>query len=124
MNFGEPRGLDAEVFASLEDDGAEAEFDCLARACENLFARHAVARHGAGGAQAAVVALADAEAGDFDEAAQVDVVADVGAADRIGAGEELLEGGGVFFTQPVEEFCMGDSRHDALRAGQSGSTYG
>ena len=80
MNLGEPCGLDAEVLAGLEDDGAEAEFDRLARAGEDLFARHAIARHGAGGAQAAVVALAHAVAGDLDEAAQVDVVADVGAA--------------------------------------------
>ena len=79
-DLSEPRGLDAEVFAGLQDDRAEAEVDCLVRAGENLFARHAIAGHGAGGAQAAVVALADAVAGDLDEAAQVDVVADVGAA--------------------------------------------
>ena len=80
-NLSEPCGLDSEVLAGLQDDRAEAEFDCGARAGKNLFARHAVAGHGVGGAQAAVVALADAEAGDLDESAQVDVVADVGAAD-------------------------------------------
>ena len=62
-DFGEPCGLDAEVLAGLEDDRAEAELDCGARASENLFARHAIARHGAGDAQAAVVALANAETG-------------------------------------------------------------
>ena len=45
-------------------------------------------------AQAAVVALADAEAGDLDEAAQVDVVADVGATELIGAGEEFVSAAG------------------------------
>jgi hypothetical protein len=53
------------------------------------------------------VALADAVAGDLDEAAQMDVVADVGSADFIGAGEELLQRGGVFFAQPVEDLFVG-----------------
>jgi hypothetical protein len=41
----------------------------------------------------------------------MDVVADVGAADRIGAGEELLQRGGVVLAQPADDLCMGDSRH-------------
>jgi hypothetical protein len=53
------------------------------------------------------VALADAEAGDLDEATQVDFVADVGAANRIGAGEELLQRGGVVLAQPVEYLFVG-----------------
>jgi len=57
------------------------------------------------------VALADAEAGDLDKAAQVDVVADVGATDLIGAGEESRQRGGVFFAQPVEYLVVGHARH-------------
>ena len=56
-DLSEPRGLDAIILAGLEYDRAEAEFDSLVRACEDLFAGHAIARHGAGRAQSAVVAL-------------------------------------------------------------------
>ncbi len=83
------------------------------RGGENLFPRHAIALHGAAGAQAAVVALADAVAGDLDEAAQVDVVSDVLAAHSIGAFEELPQRRGVVLAQPADEFFMGYVRHAA-----------
>ena len=101
--FAEVGGVEAQVFARLQNDRSESGAHGLLGAGEDLLEAHAVALLAGGGAQAAVGAQARAVIGDFDESAQLDGVADFASSDFVGHGEELVERGGVFGAQPVED---------------------
>jgi len=104
----EPFSGDAVVLARLHHDRAVAEADGLAGAGENLVLGHAVTLDaGVGRADAAVGAGSDAVIGDFDQAAQVDFVADIAASGPVGRAPELLQPRGVGLAQPALDLVEG-----------------
>ncbi len=115
-DFGHHAEGQAFVLAGLQHDGAVAEVAGLFGAGDDLVGGHAVAGEVAvARAQAAVVALAQAVVGDFDEPAQVHLVAHVLFAHAVGLLPEVVERIALGLTQPVQNSgSVEDKRHDLL----------
>ena len=97
-----PLGLEAVVFAGLQHHRPVTELEGVVGAGQDLVRGHAVAFDLAiAGPHAAVGALADAVVGDLDEAAQMHLVAHVGAPGLVGHLPQFLQDGWVGLLEPA-----------------------
>ena len=112
---------DAVIFAGLQHHRAVSVIHRLADAAEDFLRSHPVARQRLmAGPQPAVSAVADAAVRDFDQPAQMDLVADVPPAGFIREPIELLEARRALFAKPQDDIAFLHSCRsspDAVRAG-------